>query len=74
MTGLADDVNANSSPPELGFQRWLITYDEYMLECARQRGQGVERHRPGKAPPQRIGHRKSGLRMLNWFESDHGSS
>jgi hypothetical protein len=37
MTGLAYDVNAKSSPPELGFQRWLITYDEYMLECARQR-------------------------------------
>jgi hypothetical protein len=74
MTGLADDVNGKSSPPELGFQRWLITYDEYMLERARQCGQGVERHRPGKAPPQRIGNRKSRLRMLNRFESDDGGS
>jgi hypothetical protein len=74
MTGLADDLNGKSSPPELGFQRWLITYDEYVLERARQRGQGVERHRPGKAPPQRIRHRESGLRMLNWFESDDGGS
>ena len=50
MTSTASPARA-----EPGLQGGLITDDQHLRQPARQRGQGVERHRPGEPSPQRIG-------------------
>jgi len=57
VTGLADHFRGKASPAQLGFQCRLITNDQYLRQGITQSGQGVERHRPGEASAQRIGHR-----------------
>jgi hypothetical protein len=51
MTGLADHFDSKSGSPQSRLQRRLITDDQDVGQCMTQGGQGVERHRPGEAPP-----------------------
>ena len=69
--GLADDLHCKSCAAQPRLQGGLITDDQHMRQCATQRGQGVQRHRPREPAPQGIGYGESGLGMLDWFESDH---
>ena len=66
MTSTASSCTAQSR-----LQGGLITDDQHMRQRATQRGQGVQRHRPGEPAPQGIGYGESRLGMLDWFESDH---
>src|SRR4249920_3593812 len=70
VAGLADDIRSNSCMAQSRLQGGLITDDQHMWQRATQRGQGIQRHRPGEAAPQRIGYDESRLCMLDWFESD----